>query len=367
MPDIWLEIYILLTMAIVIFACSIFILLFGYKRGTDNIILWTAFPLVRGLHWLVEALANYNEEILDREMMIFNQLELITAFASSFILLAACLEHNGMIRKPFGKLAILLIAIYPFYLLFTINEDTLEEIEDVVLFRWGEIQTDIFRFQYGFLLPLTAIIILIGVFLYYYYHTRKGHINFNPKVMRSTIVICVLIFVFSIFEGFDYYEDSDIEIIFIGLRGISLAFFIIIPLIVILSQDLGLQKFFLIEPSGNLVFAYNFRISLAIPVEDNLSSLTSGFVAAIMDFSKTLLGKESGVLSVQLGYLYYTIFKTKSKLYAIQSILTNRHLKNSFINTMEKLDVLTSTIHQSTDVALDQVKQILDTNFSIFL
>ena len=367
MPNIWLEIYILFTMSMVMFVCSFFILFLGHKRGTSNIYLWAVFPFIRGLHWLVESMAEYYDEILDKELMILDQLELITAFCSSFILLAACLEHNGMIRKPIGKVAILLVSILPIYYLITTDEDTLEEIGDIYIFRWGEMQTDIFRLLYGFILPLIAIMILTGIFFYYYYHTKKGNINFNPKVKESTIVLCILIFIFSIFEGFDYYEDTDLEIIFIGLRGITLAFFIIIPLIIILSQDLGIQKFFLIEPSGTLVFAYNFQERLAIPVEDDISRLTSGFVSAIMNFSGVLSEKESGFLSVQLSYLYYIILKTESKLYALQTILTNRHLKNSFLNTIEKMDVLTSTIHQSSDVALDQVKEILNTNFSIFL
>jgi hypothetical protein len=367
MPNVLLEIYVLFTMSMVMFLCSVIILIFGHKRGTPNIIIWSLFPFIRGLHWLVESMAEYYDEILDKEMIILDQLELITAFCSSFILLAACIEHNGMIRKPIGKLAILLVALYPFYLLFTVDEDTLEKIEDVVLFRWGPMETDIFRFLYGFILPLVAIMILAGIFLYYYYHTKKGHINFNPKVRNSTIMISILIFLFSIFEGFDYYEETDLEIIFIGLRGITLAFFVIIPLIVILSQDLGLQKFFLIEHTGVPIFAYNFQEKSIIKLEDDISVLTSGFVSAIMSFSGELSERESGFLSVKLRYLNYIVLKTKSKLYALQTILTNRHLKNDFLSTIDKMEVLTSTIHQSSDIALNQVTEILKTNFSIYV
>ena len=155
--------------------------------------------------------------------------------------------------------------------------------------------------------------------------------------------------------------------LFIGLRAITLSFFVIIPLIVILSQDLGLQKFFMIEHSGAPVFAYNFQKKSAISIEDDMSYLTSGFVSAIMDFSGVLSEKEGGFLSVQLSYLNYIILKTKSKLYALQTILTNRHLKNDFLSTIDKMDVLTSTIHQSSDVALDQVIEILNTNFSTYV
>jgi len=361
------EIYILLTMSIVMFGCSIVILYLGYKRGTPNIILWTLFPLVRGLHWLVEAIADYYEEILEIELFIFTRLELFTAFCSSFILLAVCLDHNGMIRRPIGKIIALAVSIPPLYFIAFGSGNLIEEIDDDTIWLGSGVTTETFRFSYGFILPIISIIVLVGIFFYYYYHTKKGHINYNPKVKRSTFILVVLIFLFSFFEGFDYYEESELEIIFIGLRGITLAFFVIIPLIVILSQDLGLQKFFLIEESGALVFAYNFQEKSVISVEDDISHLTSGFVSAIMEFSNVLSQKESGYLAVQLSYLYYIILKTKSKIYAIQTILTNRHLKNKFLNTIENMDILTSTIHQSSDIALGQVQEILETNFSTFL
>ena len=103
-----IEIYVLLTLSMVMFGCSFIILFLGHKRGTPNIILWTLFPLVRGIHWLIEAMADYYEEILEIELFIFTRLELFTAFCSSFILLAVCLEHNGMIRRPIGKVITLI-------------------------------------------------------------------------------------------------------------------------------------------------------------------------------------------------------------------------------------------------------------------
>ena len=367
LPDVWLEIYILFIMSIVMFICSIMILVYGNKRGTPNIILWSLFPFVRGLHWLVESIAEYYDEILDKEMIICDQLELITAFCSTFILLAACLEHNGMIRRPIGKLAILLVALYPIYLLFTIDEDTLEEIEDVVFFRWEAMETDIFRFLYGFVLPLISILILISLYIYYYYETKQEKINFNPKVKRSTIIIVILIFIFSIFEGFDYFEETDLEIIFIGLRGITLAFFVAIPLLVIFTQDLGLQKFLIIEHSGLPLFRYDFMRSAQISEEDDASFLASGFVSAIVSFSEQLANRESGFLSIKSSYLYYIVRKTKSKLYALQSILSNKDLENQFLTAAEKIDDFTSTGDKITDDVRIQFKNIIDACFSSFI
>ena len=367
MLNIWLEIYVLFTMSMLMFVCSFIILYLGHKRETPNIILWTLFPFIRGLHWLVESIAEYYDEILDKELIILDQLELITVFCSSFILLAACLEHNGMIRKPIGKVAILLVSILPIYYLITIDPDTLEEIEDVVIFRWGEMQTDIFRFLYGFILPLIAIMILTGVFFYYYYHTKKGNINFNPKVKESTIVLCILIFLFSIFEGFDYYEDTDIEIIFIGLRAITLSFLVIIPLRVIFSQDLGLQKFLIIKHSGLPLFQYDLINRSVISDYDNVSFSSSGFVSAIIGFSEQLANKETGFLSIQSRYLYYIIVKTKARLYVLQSILSNKKLENQLFKIVEEIDNFASAIDIVSDEDLVQFKEILETNFSSFL
>ena len=366
MPDVTLEIYILFIMSMAMFICSVIIFVFGYKRGTPNIILWTLFPFIRGLHWLVESMAEYYDEILDKEMMILDQLELITAFCSSFILLAACIEHNGMIRRPIGKIAILIVAIIPFYLLFTIDEDTLEKFEDDVFFRWRDMQTDIFRFLYGFVLPLISILILISIYIYYYYETKQEKINFNPKVKRSTIIIVILIFIFSIFEGFDFYEDDPFEIIFIGLRGITLAFFVAIPLLVIFTQDLGLQKFLIIEHSGLPLFRYDFMRKAQISEEDDVSFLASGFVSAIVSFSEQLANRESGFLSIKSSYLYYIVRKTKSKLYALQSILSNKDLENQFLNAAEKIDDFTSTGDKITDDVRIKFKGIIDTCFSSF-
>lgn len=368
MPDVWLEIYILFIMSMAMFICSVIIFVFGYKRGTPNIILWTLFPFIRGLHWLVESIAEYYDEILDKEMIIFDQLELITAFCSSFILLAACLEHNGMIRRPNGKIAIFFVALFPIYLLFTIDEDTLEKIEDVVFFKWEAMETDIFRFLYGFVLPLISILILLSLYIYYYYETKQEKINFNPKVKRSTIIIVILIFIFSIFEGFDYFEEKPLEIIFIGLRGITLAFFVAIPLLVIFTQDLGLQKFLIIEHSGLPIFRYDFMRSAQISDEDDVSFLASGFVSAIVSFSEQLAHKESGFLSIKSSYLYYIVRKTKSKLYALQSILSNKDLENQFLTAAEKIDDLTLTgDNKITDDVRIQFKDIIDTCFSSFI
>jgi hypothetical protein len=359
-----IEIYVLLTMAIIMFVTSIGVLYLGNKKGTPNTILWALFIFSWGLHWLSESMADYYEEILEIELILFSQLELSTAFISSFILLAACLEYNGMIRRHFGKIFALLSSILPLYFIITIDEDTLDEIENIIIIRNDIISTELFRFLYGFVLPLISIIALFFTYLYYYHQTRRGKIFYNPKMLKTTIILAILIFIFSLFNGFDYYEEQEIEVIFISLRAISLAFFIIIPLVIVFTFDLGLQKFLIIENSGIPLLIYSFETKSDI--SDELSLLTSGFVAAIMGFSTELTQKERGFLSVQSNYLYYIITQTETKIYALQSILKNKYLEDQFFQVAKEIDGAIATVSKPNDLNIPQVKAIIDQNFATF-
>ncbi len=360
-----IEIYVLLTMSIIMFIMSIGILYLGHKKGTPNIILWALFIFCWGLHWLAEGIADYYEEILDIELLLFSHLELSTAFISSFILLAACIEHNGMIRRHFGKIIALVSSILPLYFIITSNKNTLEEFEDYYIVRGDIVSSESFRFLYGFILPLISIIALISTYLYYYHQTRKDKIFYKPKILKITIILAILIFIFSIFNGFDYYEEQEIEVIFISLRAISLSFFIIIPLVVVFTFDLGLQKFLIIEHSGIPLFAYNFETRSA--TSDESSFLTSGFLSAIMGFSEQLSKKEEDFLSIQSHYLYYVITKTETKIYALQSISKNKYLENQFFHVAKEIENHVAEISKFSESDDIQVKEILDENFSVFI
>jgi len=359
-----IEIYILLTMAIVMFATSILILYLGYKKGTPNTILWVLFTFIRGIHWLVESISDYYEQVLEIEIYIFSRIELFTAFSSSFILLAACLEYNGMIRRHLGKFIVLILSIFPLYWILTIDEDTKEEIEEIYIVKGDIITSELFRFSYGFFIPLISIITLICTYLYYFYETRKSKIFYNPKLLKTTLILIIIILIFSIFEGFDYYEEQGLELVFISLRAISLTFFIIIPLIIVFTYNLGLQKFLIIEHSGVPLLVYSFETKSDI--SDELSLLTSGFVAAIMGFSTELTQKESGFLSVQSNYLYYIITKTETKIYALQSILKNKYLEDQFFQVAKEIDNAIANVSKPNDLNIIQVKTIIDQYFASF-
>ncbi|TFG28012.1 MAG: hypothetical protein EU532_06280 [Promethearchaeota archaeon] len=359
-----IEIYVLLTMAILMFIMSIGVLYLGHKKGTPNYILWALFMFSWGLHWLSESMADYYEEVLDIELLLFSQLELFTAFISSFILLAACLEYNGMLRRHLGKIIALVSSILPLYFIMTINEDTLEEIEEIYIMRGEYVSTELFRFLYGFILPLISIIALFCTYLYYYHQSKKGKIFYKPKMLKTTMILAILIFIFSIFNGFDYCEEQEIEVIFISLRAISLAFFIVIPLVVVFTFDLGLQKFLIIEHSGIPLLIYSFETKS--DVSDEKSFLTSGFLTAIMGFSSELTHQESGFLSIQANYLYYIIRKTGTKIYALQSISKNKYLENQFFQVAKEIDTEIGNISKASDINQIHMKQIIDNNFSTF-
>ncbi len=359
-----IEIYVLLTMAIIMFITSIGVLYLGHKKGTPNTVLWALFIFCWGLHWLAESTSDYYEEILDIELLLFTQLELSTAFISSFILLAACIEYNGMMRRHFGKLIALISSILPLYFIITIDEDTLEKIEKITIVKTDVISTELFRFLYGFVLPVISIIALICTYIYYHYQSRKGKIFNNPKMLKITLILGFIIFIFSIFNGFDYYEEQGLEIVFISFRAITLAFFIIIPLVIVFTFDLGLQKFLIIEHSGVPLLVYSFDTKT--DVSDEHSLLTSGFVAAIMGFSTELTHIESGFLSVQSNYLYYIVTKTETKIYALQSILKNKYLENQFFQATKEIDKSIAVISDPNELNKTQVKEIIDHNFVSF-
>ncbi len=351
-------------MSIIMFITSIGVLYLGHKKGTPNAILWALFIFSWGLHWLAEGTSDYYEEILDIELLIFSQLELFTAFVSSFILIAACLEYNGMMRRHMGKIIALILSILPLYFILTINEEILDEVEDIYIIRGDVVSTELFRFLYGFVLPLISIIALTCTYLYYHHQTRKKKIFYKPKMLKITIILAILIFIFSIFNGFDYYEEQEMEVIFISLRAISLAFFIIIPLVVVFNFDLGLQKFLIIEHSGLPLLIYSFETKAA--TLDDVSFLTSGFLTALMGFSAELTHKESGFLSVQSNYLYYIIKKTATKIYALQSISKNKYLENQFFQVANDIDSSIANISKASELNLTHMKEIIDNNFSSF-
>lgn len=82
--------------------------------------------------------------------------------------------------------------------------------------------------------------------------------------------------------------------------------------------------------------------------------------------SKNLSAQKSGFLSIRSQYLYYSILKTESKLYALQSILYTKNLENQFFDATKQIDGIIANISKISTSDNDQLKQIIDENFSIF-
>lgn len=338
------------------------ILYIGYRKGTNNILLWALFPLVRGIHQLIEFIADYNEMVLGNEFFIYDRLEMFTGFCATFILLTACLEFNETVRKPYGKLIVLIIALVPLYFLLTVGNAALEGWEDQEFFVGFFFTSDPPRFLYGFVIPLISAIVIVCAYLFYLYQDKKEKIGHNPKILRTTLIIFALILLFSFFEGFDYEEQ---ELFFDLFRAITLSLFIIIPLIIIFTEDLGLQRFFIIDHSGLPLFIFNFQTKESA-LSEELSFLTSGFLTAITNFSDELSEKKSGFLSIRSKYLYYSILKTETKFYALQSILFNKNLEETFFVSVKQIEDIVSSIDKPMIKDNIQVKDILDKQFFTF-
>ncbi|MFX0210147.1 MAG: hypothetical protein ACFFDT_29465, partial [Candidatus Hodarchaeota archaeon] len=247
---------VLLIMTFLMVGATIGILYYGNKRGTPNTVVWAAFPFLRGIHWLIEYIADITET--PENAIFFDRLELALAVCSSCALLAAALEFNGTIPRPWGKLTAGFCAFTPLYFLLILPNEVIYEIEETTLFEGFLFISDPFRFLYGFLLGIVAALGLLLTFIYQNYQ-KEGNNTLDPKLKRITQALVFLLLFFAFFEGLDYEEDPFIEQIFIALRAVSLMVFIIVPVLVILSSELGLKHFLIIEDSGVPLLAYNFE------------------------------------------------------------------------------------------------------------
>ncbi len=349
-------------MSLVMFGTAAGILYLGQRKGTHNILLWALFPLVRGIHQLIEFIADYNEMVLGKQYFFFDRMEIFTGFCATFVLLAACLEFNETIKKPYGKLIVLFIALIPLYYLLTVGNAELEKLEDQILFEGFFATSDPPRLLYGFVLPLISALVIIGAYFYYQYQVKKEKIVHNPKILRTTVIIVVLILLFSFFEGFDYEKQ---ELIFTLFRAISLSLFIIIPLIIIFTEDLGLQRFFIIEDSGLPLYIYNFQSKEPVSSED-LSFLVSGFLTAILNFSDEISTERGGFLSIRSQYLYYSLLKRNRKIYALQSIIFTKNLESAFFDAVRQIDIFTAEMENKMIKSNIQLSEIIDKNFLTF-
>ncbi len=345
---------------------TIGIFYFGNKRGTPNTVLWAAFPFLRGIHWLVEYIADISET--PGTAIYFDRLELALAVCSSCVLLAASLEFNGTIPRPWGKLTAGFCALTPLYFLLILSDEVIIGIEDTKLFEGFLFISDPFRLLYGFLLPIIAALGLLFTYLYQNYQ-REEENPLDPKLKRITQVLVFLLLFFSLFEGLDYENQLSVEQLFVALRAVSLTLFIIVPVLVILSSDMGLKHFLIIQDSGILLFAYDFETNSE--TKDNSTVLTAGLLTALISFAKNV-SKVGNLLKIHSNNLFYIILKKEDKIYAIQSILYRRDLETQFTETTIKLTELLADTDDKLlrlgkfTVDINNVEKLINSGFTGF-
>jgi len=184
--------------------------------------------------------------------------------------------------------------------------------------------------------------------------------------MQVKIVFMVfLIILTSIFNGFDY-EESFGEEIFIIMRGITTIPFIILPLIVILTNKSELNVFIIIKNSGLPIYAFDLRKKSEIK-GDKVIILTSGFLTALTSFSKELSSKSQSTLTITSGNLYYLIFHTGNHIYSLQAGYYNKHLETKLNQLSLDFEELIASKEEISAYEEEKIKNTLLTELSDFI
>ncbi len=304
----------LLIIGTVMIASGFFLLYMGRKRNVPNFWLWAVFPIFHGLHEYAEYFVEENFTTL----FSLERIELLLAFTSTFILVAAAIEFNGFVSAPLGKTHALFGLAFITFFLFVVPDSI---IQSTYAIRWQifVLKTDFFRIFYGFILVIAAALIMLLSLIYRQLQAKHGTITLVPHIKQVTYISVILLLIFSIFEGFES-ENA----VFLSLRGISLLVFtVVVPSFVILSSKLGLQTLLVIDQSGNLIYAYDFPKEKNIfefsDTADNQAILMAGLLAALSSFSEEILKiKES--FSIKSGDSYFTLVKENGMIFAINSL-----------------------------------------------
>ncbi len=353
-----------LVMAILMFVSTIIIIHLGRKHRTPNTILWAILPLFRGLEWLIEVFADYSAEILSIEPpFITDRLEIVFSFCVSIIILAACLEFNGLIYRPIGKIAAILVSVLPIVLIFVLSSSLVEEIESSTMFEGLLFTSDPFRFLTGFLIPVFVILILLFSHIYYEQQVKHDKIFKDESMRAKVIMISIIIFITAFAKGFDYEYN---EILFVLLRGITMTLFVILPLFIILSTDFGLQIFLIIQNNGIPIFAYDFKTEKEVHFE-NKTSLVGGFLSAILSFSSKITDNLGKFLTIHSNNLYFFIKNTQTNIYSLQSVIFSKELENKTIKVIRQITERIAEKTELSEFEQLQIVSILKKEYAIYI
>ncbi len=218
---------ILILTGVIMIISGIVVFYIGKKKAVPNNSLWAIIPIFHGLHEFAEFLESVQAPfIVERFGILF-------AISSSFLLLAAALEYNGVISRPTGKLTALIGIITVSYFIFTFPEDILEDLAHTLL-DFGFLQSTIFRFFQGFLMTILAILAILLTSLYLLQQSKKSVLTIDSKLIQTTVISVILLSFYAFFEGFIFEGSLEIFILF---RAISISLFIVIPLFFILEMS----------------------------------------------------------------------------------------------------------------------------------
>jgi hypothetical protein len=344
----------LILIGIIMTITGFIILIIGLRRDVLNTWLWALFPLFHGFH----EFADYFVETMNASFLI-ERFELLFAFASSAMLLAATIEYTGIISPPIGKISGISSLITISGLILFLPESTIDSISSVSI-TIGSLTSEPFRFIYGFVYIWLSIIALMVSAILIYKQQKGGKISYGKNINQIILIASILLAIFSLFEGFDSNNYW-----FITLRGVSMAIFVIVPIFVVYSSKIGLQRFFIIHSSGNLVFAYNFALKQEDRYEDD-AVLSAGFLAAITGYSSNVL-KSSDNFSIKSDQLYFKLLKTPDYLFTLQSLVSNSKLNEVFNKIPGELNSILAPIQDFNAIDNTPIREKILEQFQRFL
>lgn len=327
-----------LIIGIIMTLSGILMLIVGYRRNAPNALLWSLFPIFHGFHEFIEL-------IYDATGILFvERIELFFAFGSSFILLAAVIEYYGSFSSPYGKIVAAIGSIFVLYYIFFFPTELFGDVNETTFFTLGQIYATPSRFFYGFVLPVFSSVWLLASFIYtVIQNKRQGIEGIDKKTTILISIAVVLLLIFAFFEGFD--SENQVFVVF---RGISVALFIVIPALFLLSTKPGLYRLYIIEKSGVLIYGFNFRKNICIFCDDSDSAsdrdiLISGFIAALLSFSREIL-KADDTVTVSTFQSKLILLQKENNIYTLETRTTNKKIERALVSFANSVDEKVSKV-----------------------
>lgn len=331
---------------------GIAVIIFGSVKHTQNAWLWATFPIAHGIHELLEFF------ILTFQLPFFwERVELSMAVLSAAALLAAVIEYNNTISSPIGKLTGLGTFITATYFIFTLTENGIEH-DGTPMFMIGSIIAEPFRFFFGTFVILLAIVFLIISIVKTHYQEKRTKKRENIKYLWTSIIMVIVLLIFALVEGFDSTNS-----IFVSFRGITLSFFILIPIFVVLTSETGLQNLIILDESGVLLYQYDF-IKKTVSLSNDVI-LSAGFLAAITSYSKEVLHGDNS-FTLRSKQYYFSLIKSQGRIFTIQTRIYNRSLEKNFILLPKMIQKSLESLTQSKIEENTELNQRIAAHFEHF-